>query len=199
MLAKRCFDLLFTIPGLIFLSPLFIVIAVWIKLDSTGEVFFRQKRVGLHGRIFEILKFRTMIAEAPKQGLQITVGQDNRITRCGYILRKYKLDELPQLINVLIGDMSLVGPRPEVPRYIAEYTKRERDIVLSVRPGITDNASIAYRDESSVLAQASSPEETYIQEILPIKISYYIDYVHNRSLWNDFIIIWRTFAAILKR
>ncbi len=138
MLAKRCFDLVFTIPGLISLTPVFFFISLWIKSDSSGPIFFRQERVGLGGDSFRIYKFRTMIIDAEKKGKQITVGADCRITNSGRFLRKYKLDELPQLLNVIKGEMSLVGPRPEVPRYVAEYSQEIRDIVLSVPPGITD-------------------------------------------------------------
>lgn len=141
MLAKRCFDLFFTIPGVIILMPVFLLIGLWIKFDCSGPVFFRQQRVGLAGIPFGIYKFRTMVVDAEKQGKQITIGADRRITPSGHFLRKYKLDELPQLINILRGDMSLVGPRPEVPRYVAEYQEDIRQIVLSVLPGITDYAN----------------------------------------------------------
>lgn len=197
MVAKRIFDLLFTVPGLLILAPILVVLAIWIKLDSRGPVFFRQERGGLGNKTFEILKFRTMVVDAEKRGKQITIGEDARITRSGKWMRKYKLDELPQLINVLRGEMSLVGPRPEVPRYIAEYSEEDRGIVLSVPPGITDYASIEYRDENEVLGRAENPEKTYIEEILPIKIAYYKRYVAERSLWGDFVLILRTFRAIL--
>ncbi len=198
MIAKRIFDLFFTIPGIVVLLPMFIFIAIWIKIDSKGPVFFRQERVGYREKVFKILKFRTMITDAEKRGKQITIGEDARITGSGKFLRKYKLDELPQLINVLLGDMSLVGPRPEVPRYVTEYTEEEKDIVFSVLPGITDNASIEYRDESQVLGRAENPEVAYIEEVLPIKIAYYKKYVMKKSLWGDFVIIIRTFLAIIK-
>lgn len=199
MLAKRCFDLFFTLPGILFLMPFFIVISFWIKLDSPGPIFFRQKRIGLSGIPFSIYKFRTMIVDAEKRGKQITVGADLRITRSGQFLRKYKLDELPQLINVLLGDMSLVGPRPEVPRYVEEYPEDTRRIVLSVPPGITDYASIEYRDENKILGLAKDPEKAYIEEILPIKLQYYVRYVRERSLRLDFLLIIRTFVAIGKK
>jgi lipopolysaccharide/colanic/teichoic acid biosynthesis glycosyltransferase len=198
MLAKRCFDLFFTIPGVIILMPVFLLTAIWIKKDSQGPIFFRQQRIGLAGVPFGIYKFRTMIVDAEMQGKQITVGADRRITSSGQFLRKYKLDELPQLINVLIGDMSLVGPRPEVPRYVAEYPEEIREIVLSVLPGITDYASIEYKDENEVLGRATDPEKAYIEEVLPIKLKYCVQYVKERDLWLDFGLIIRTFVAIIR-
>jgi lipopolysaccharide/colanic/teichoic acid biosynthesis glycosyltransferase len=198
MLAKRCFDLFFTIPGVIFLMPVFLLVSIWIKFDSCGPLFFRQERIGLAGTSFRIYKFRTMVVDAEKQGKQITVGADRRITSSGQFLRKYKLDELPQLINVLKGEMSLVGPRPEVPRYVAEYPEDIRKIVLSVPPGITDYASIEYRDENEVLGRSTDPEMTYIEEVLPIKLKYYVQYVREWSLWLDFVLIIRTFVAIIR-
>lgn len=194
---KRLFDLVFTIPGVIVLSPVLLVLALWVHFDSDGPVFFRQERVGRKGVNFRIFKFRTMVVDAERKGKQITVGADKRVTRSGEVLRKYKLDELPQLFNVILGDMSLVGPRPEVPRYIAEYTEEERAEVLSVRPGITDNASIEFRSENEILGQAQNPEWTYIHEVLPIKIRYYREYVGNHSVMGDFVIILKTFKAIL--
>lgn len=198
MLAKRCFDLFFTSIGLILLIPVFLLIFLCVKLDSPGPVFFRQERVGLDGVIFRIYKFRTMIIDAEKCGKQITIGADQRITASGQFLRKYKLDELPQLINVLMGDMSLVGPRPEVPRYVAEYPPHIREIVLSVMPGITDYASIEYRDENEILGRAINPEKAYIEEVLPIKLAYYVRYVKERTLWLDFLLIIRTFLVIVR-
>lgn len=198
MLAKRCFDLFFTIPGVIILMPVFLLIALWIKFDSSGPVFFRQERVGWAGVSFRIYKFRTMVVDAEKQGKQITIGADRRITPSGHFLRKYKLDELPQLINILKGEMSLVGPRPEVPRYVTEYPEGIREIVLSVPPGITDYASIEYKDENEVLGRAADPEKAYIEEVLPIKLKYYVQYVRERSLWLDFLLIIRTFVAIVR-
>lgn len=196
-MAKRFFDLIFTIPGMVLLFPVFCILMLWIRLDSPGPVFFRQERVGLYERPFNIFKFRTMVVNAERLGKQITVGADCRVTRSGKFLRKYKLDELPQLINVLLGDMSLVGPRPEVPRYVREYTREERQIVFSVRPGITDRASIEYRDENDVLGRASDPEQAYIHEVLPIKIAYYKEYARGHTIWGDFMLIWRTFWAVL--
>jgi lipopolysaccharide/colanic/teichoic acid biosynthesis glycosyltransferase len=198
MIAKRCFDLFFTIPGVIILSPILGVIALWIKLDSKGPIFFRQERVGLHGKIFRIFKFRTMIVDAEIYGKQITIGNDKRVTNSGYFLRKYKFDELPQLFNICLGEMSLVGPRPEVPRYIEEYTEEEKAVVLSVLPGITDYASIEYKNENEVLGKATDPEKAYIKEILPIKIQYYRRYVDEQSLMKDFMLIVKTFLAIFR-
>lgn len=198
MIAKRLFDLVVSALGLIILSPLFVVISMGIKLESVGPVFFRQERVGRWGKVFSIHKFRTMVVDAERKGLQITVGADPRVTRVGVVLRKYKLDELPQLVDVLIGKMSFVGPRPEVPRYIAYYPVNVADIVLSVRPGITDRASIEYKDENEVLAKASDPHKAYVEEVLPVKISYYLDYVKNRSFLDDLRIILATVFAIFR-
>lgn len=170
MVAKRIFDLLFSLMGILVLAPIFLAIAVWIKVDSPGSVFFRQVRVGQFGKEFRIYKFRTMVTNAEALGKQITVGEDPRITDCGRFLRKYKLDELPQLFNVLKGDMSLVGSRPEVPKYVALYTPEQLK-VLELPPGITDLASIRFRNESELLAQAENPEEFYVKEIMPQKSS----------------------------
>jgi lipopolysaccharide/colanic/teichoic acid biosynthesis glycosyltransferase len=196
-MAKRLFDLFWVTFGLLILSPIFVLIAVWIKLDSRGPIFFRQERVGQKGKIFKVLKFRTMVPDAEKLGLKITVGGDSRITRSGHLLRKYKLDELPQLFNVLLGEMSLVGPRPEVPEYVELYPADVREIVLSVKPGITDLASLEYKDENDLLKDVENPREVYIQNILPRKLDYYVRYVEQRSLWFDFNIILRTIAAIV--
>ena len=198
-MAKRLFDLLLSSLGLLALAPLLLLIAAWIKLDSPGPVMFRQERVGRFGRPFRIHKFRTMRHEPVGQGLQITVGADRRITRAGAFLRASKLDELPQLLDVWLGDMSLVGPRPEVPRYVAHYPAEVRDKVLSVRPGITDIASIEYRDESAVLARAADPEHAYIHEVLPHKLALAARYVERSSLWLDAWLIWRTLVAIVRR
>lgn len=196
---KRCFDFISSAAGLVLLSPLFLVIAAWIKLDSEGPVFFRQERVGRFGRNFFIHKFRTMAVDSEARGPQITIGKDRRVTRAGHLLRKMKLDELPQLIDVLSGQMSIVGPRPEVPRYIALYPEEVRAKVLSVRPGITDWASIRFKDENDILARSSSPEDAYVREVLPIKQRYYVEYVDNRSFLGDLGIIFATLGAILKR
>jgi lipopolysaccharide/colanic/teichoic acid biosynthesis glycosyltransferase len=198
-MAKRVFDVLFSAAVLLLLSPLLIAVAAWIRLDSRGPVLFRQVRVGLHGREFRILKFRTMHVDAPSRGPQITVGRDPRITRAGHWLRKYKIDEFPQFINVLLGDMSVVGPRPEVPRYVAMYPPATRQLVLSVRPGITDLASIEYRDENELLGRSADPERTYVEQVMPAKLAYCERYVRDRSFAGDLGIIGRTFAASFVR
>ncbi len=197
-MSKRLFDLLASGLGLLLLSPVLLGIAVWIKFDSPGQVFFRQERVGQGGRVFRIHKFRTMVTSAEQIGLQITVGADARVTRVGKWLRKYKLDEFPQLIDVWLGQMSLVGPRPEVPRYVSTYPIDVRDIVLSVRPGITDKASIEFKDENEILGKAIDPNEAYIKEILPIKLAYAVEYVRNQSLLGDFGLIFRTLKALIR-
>lgn len=196
MIAKRIFDLVFSLAGTFLLSPIFICIAAWIKLDSSGEVFFRQERVGHRGKSFRIFKFRTMCLDGETKGRQITVGEDPRITRSGKFLRHYKLDELPQLLNVVLGEMSLVGPRPEVPRYVALYPSDVRDQVLSVPPGITDYASIEYKDENAILGRATDPDRAYIEEVMPVKLRYYQRYVAERNLWVDFTLILKTLKAI---
>jgi len=197
-MAKRAFDWVMSSLGLLVLAPVLMLIALAVKLDSPGPVFFRQERVGRHGRPFRIHKFRTMQHAPQGQGLQITVGADARITRVGQVLRRTKLDELPQLIDVWVGTMSLVGPRPEVPRYVAHYPAQYKDKVLSVRPGITDIASIEYRDEASVLARAADPEQAYIREVLPHKLALAARYVDEASLWTDIRLILRTLAAIAR-
>jgi lipopolysaccharide/colanic/teichoic acid biosynthesis glycosyltransferase len=194
-MSKRLFDFAAALAGLILLAPMFALVALWIKHDSPGPVFFRQQRVGRHGKLFSIFKFRTMTATRAGQ-LQLTVGHDSRITCAGKFLRDYKLDELPQLINVLQGTMSLVGPRPEVPRYVDCYPPDVRAIVLSVAPGITDWAAIHYRDESAILGRAADPERAYLETILPAKLDYYTRYVRERSFWTDLRIIFSTLAAI---
>jgi len=198
-MSKRLFDLVCASLGLLVLAPVLLLMALAIKLDSPGPVFFRQERVGRFGQPFRIHKFRTMRHDPAGQGLQITVGADRRITRVGGLLRRTKLDELPQLIDVWLGTMSLVGPRPEVPRYVAHYPVELRDKVLSVRPGITDIASIEYRDESQVLAQAADPEQAYIQQVLPHKLALAASYVDQASVWLDIKLILRTIAAIAGR
>lgn len=197
MLSKRLFDLLAAGCGLVLLAPLLLAIALWVRLDSPGPVLFRQCRVGRYGRPFDIYKFRTM-AERPDAGGQLTVGQDPRITRAGHFLRRSKLDELPQLLNVVQGTMSLVGPRPEVPRYVACYPPDVRRDVLSVAPGITDLAAIQYKDENTLLGHAADPERTYVEIILPAKLAYYQRYVRERSFWLDLTILARTLAALLR-
>lgn len=197
MLSKRLFDVVAAGAGLVVLAPLLLAIALWIRLDSPGPALFRQRRVGRHGVPFDILKFRTM-ADQPDAGRQLTVGHDPRITLAGRFLRRAKLDELPQLLNVLEGTMSLVGPRPEVQRYVDCYPPDVRRTVLSVAPGITDLASILYKEESEILGRARDPEQAYVQTILPVKLAYYQRYVHERSFWLDLRIIFRTLAAIVR-
>lgn len=199
MAAKRAFDLLLSGLGLLLLSPLLFGIALWIKLDSPGPVLFRQERVGRGGRAFLIHKFRTMAPDAPVRGPQITIGADARITRAGRWLRASKLDELPQLWDVLRGAMSLVGPRPEVPRYVAMYPAELRAVVLSVRPGITDTASLEYRDESRLLAEAADPERCYAEVILPAKLALSARYVQTRSFGGDIRLVLRTLRALIRR
>jgi lipopolysaccharide/colanic/teichoic acid biosynthesis glycosyltransferase len=196
LLSKRIFDLVAASLGLLLLSPLMLLAAVLIKLESRGPAIFRQERVGRNGRIFRIHKFRTMRHTNGANSAQLTVGEDPRITRIGRFLRNFKLDELPQLIDVLHGDMSLVGPRPEVPRYVRYYTERDRMIVLSVPPGITDFASIRYREESALLGQARDPNEIYVKRILPKKLRYYRFYVRRRSVLLDIRLILMTICAV---
>ncbi len=195
-MAKRTFDLLAAVLGLLLLAPVLAALAAWIRLDSSGPALFRQERVGRGGRPFRIYKFRTMVVDAPGRGPEITVGRDPRVTRAGAFLRRTKLDELPQLLNVLLGDMSLVGPRPEVPRYVALYPAATRQKVLSVRPGLTDEAAIQYADESSLLAAAVDPERAYVEQVLPRKLALYESYVDSRSLAGDIGIILRTLRRI---
>lgn len=196
-MAKRLFDMLLAALGLLLLSPLMLAVAVWIKLDSPGPVFFRQERVGRFGVPFRIHKFRTMVHGG--KGALITVGADARITRAGARLRRAKLDELPQLIDVLRGAMSLVGPRPEVPRYVALYPAALRDKVLSVRPGITDVASLEYRDENERLAQAADPEREYVDVVMPAKLQLAAHYVDHASLGFDLQLILKTVRLIWLR
>ena len=196
---KRLFDFIASFFGLILLTPTFVLSALWIKIDSRGPIFFRQERVGFQGSLFRIHKFRTMVLDAEKKGKQITVGADSRITTVGGFLRKYKLDELPQLIDVLVGNMSLVGPRPEVSKYIDYYSDDEKHDVLSVKPGITDNASIEFRDESELLTSSKDPEATYISEVLPRKIALYRKYVRERSFFGDVVIIFKTIFLIISK
>jgi lipopolysaccharide/colanic/teichoic acid biosynthesis glycosyltransferase len=194
---KRAFDLLVSAALLLLLAPLMVLIALWVKLDSTGPALFRQQRVGQHGKLFSIHKFRTMRAQAG--GLGLTVGADARITRAGQWLRRLKLDELPQLFDVLRGAMSLVGPRPELPRYVALYPADLRAQVLAVRPGITDPASLAFRDEAERLAQSADPEMAYVQEILPVKLRLSAEYAARASLWTDLRLIARTALLLVGR
>ncbi len=195
-MAKRLFDIVCAGLGLVLLSPLLLAVAVWIKLDSRGPVMFRQERVGRFGAPFRIHKFRTMRVDAPRLGPQITIGDDARITRSGRWLRATKVDELPQLWDVLRGAMSLVGPRPEVPRYVALYPAELRELVLSVRPGITDPASLSFRNESELLARAEDPEREYVEVVMPMKLRLAADYVRNASLGGDIRLILATLGAI---
>lgn len=193
----RFFDFVLSLVGLVILAPIFIVLAVWIKIDSVGPVFYKQIRVGQNGKDFGLFKFRSMVVDADKKGLITVGGKDPRITRSGYFIRKYKLDELPQLINVLVGDMSLVGPRPEVRKYV-EFYDDEQNKVLSVKPGITDYASIEYMDENEILGKSMDPEKIYIEEIMPEKIKYNMKYIKNRSLIEYFKIIFLTVLKIIR-
>lgn len=196
---KRLFDVVLSALALLMLFPLMLVLALAVRLDSAGPAVFRQTRVARGGRPFQMLKFRSMIAATPCDGLLITAADDSRITRVGALLRRSKLDELPQLVNVLKGDMSFVGPRPEVPRYVALYPPHLRDLILSVRPGITDEASIEFSDESALLAGAADPERRYIDEILPRKLQIYADYARQHSLVGDIVILLRTMGLAARR
>lgn len=193
---KRLFDIIASALGLIVLSPLFLVLAVWIKVDSKGPVFYRQTRVGWHNKDFRIFKFRSMRVGSDRGSLVTIGGRDPRITKSGYYIRKYKLDEFPQLINVLIGDMSLVGPRPEVRHYV-DYWTPEQMRVLDVRPGITDPASIKFRNENELMAQAGDPEQYYINVIMQEKLRLYLEYVDNQSFLYDLRLIFATLRAVI--
>lgn len=188
-MVKRLFDFLVALLALIVLSPVLLVVGAMIRIDSRGPVLFRQERVGRHGRLFRIHKFRTMSLDAGGSGLQVTAADDRRITRIGHMLRRYKIDELPQLIDVLVGNMSLVGPRPEVPRYVAAWPADAREEILSVRPGITDPIALEYFDEAVLLAGSANAEWTYLHEILPRKVSGYRHYVKRRTFWGDMHVI----------
>jgi len=193
---KRFFDIIASFIGLILLLPLFSLIALWIKIDSKGPIFYRQERVGQKGKFFKIHKFRTMKELSEDRG-KLTVGEDNRITQCGQFLRKFKFDELPQLIDVFIGNMSLVGPRPEVQEFIDTYPVDMRNKILSIKPGITDMASIEMANENDILGKYENPQQAYIEHILPIKQNYYLNYVDNHSIWGDIKIIFLTFKRII--
>ncbi|RRD49037.1 sugar transferase [Arachnia propionica] len=195
-LAKRLFDILASACGLVLLAPLFLVLAILIWIGDRGPVFFRQERVGRHGRTFRIHKFRTM--RVANTGSLVTQSNDNRITPVGAVLRKWKLDELPQLIDVLKGDMSIVGPRPEVPKYVALWDPVARDEILQFRPGISDPAAIAFRNEQEELAAFDDPEAHYVNVILPKKVAMYRDYVRNQSFPGDLKLILGTFVAIVR-
>ena len=194
---KRLFDIVASACGLILLSPLFFIVSVWIKLDSIGPVFYRQMRVGRYNKDFKIFKFRTMRVGADKGSLVTIGGRDPRVTRIGYYLRKFKIDELPQLINVFIGDMSLVGPRPEVRHYVNYWTSEQLH-VLDVRPGITDPASIKFRNENELMESAEDPESFYINVIMQEKLKLYLEYVHNASFWYDIKLIFKTIYTVVK-
>lgn len=194
-MGKRAMDLLFAVVGLVLFAPLMLALAIAIKLDSPGPVFFRQERVGRGGRIFRIHKFRTMV-QRPADGLQLTVGHDARITRVGQWIRVRRFDEIPQLIDVFVGDMSIVGPRPEVPRYVALYPAQVRAKVLSVRPGITDPAALAFRNEAELLAKASDPEREYVEVIMPRKLQHAVAYAERASVWTDLLLIGRTLRVL---
>ena len=194
---KRLFDIVASGLGLLFLSPIFLVLAIWIKIDSKGPVFYRQVRVGLNNKDFKIFKFRSMRVGADTGSLITIGGRDPRVTRSGYFIRKFKFDELPQLINVFLGDMSLVGPRPEVRHYVNYWTP-EQMRVLSVQPGITDPASIKFRNENELMEKAEDPENYYINVIMQEKIKLYLEYVDNHSFWGDIMLIFKTFWTIVK-
>lgn len=196
LIAKRAMDIAISTAALCVLWPVFLLIALAIVIDDPGPVFYRQVRVGRGGRPFRIFKFRTMVVDADKKGLSITVGRDSRITRVGAFLRKTKLDELAQLLNVLCGQMSFVGPRPEVPRYVELYTPYQRQVLL-VRPGITDYASIAYRNENDLLAGADDPEKMYIETIMPDKIELNMKYLREISPLADLRLILKTVIAVI--
>ena len=194
---KRIFDIVASGFGLIVLSPLFLILAIWIKLDSKGPVFYRQVRVGRGNKDFRIFKFRSMSVGADKGSLVTIGGHDPRVTRSGYFIRKFKFDELPQLINVLVGDMSLVGPRPEVRHYV-DYWTPEQMHVLDVRPGITDPASIKFRNENELMEKAEDPEKYYIEVIMQEKIKLYLEYVEKHNFFYDLGLIFKTFWVIAK-
>ncbi|MCK9256120.1 MAG: sugar transferase [Bacteroidales bacterium] len=193
---KRVFDLFFSFFGLMFLFPFLLIISLLIMLDSKGGVFYRQLRVGKGGKDFYIFKFRTMKPNSDKQGLLTVGGRDNRITKIGVFLRKYKIDEFPQLINAFIGDMSIVGPRPEVRKYVDLYNDEQKQ-VLNLRPGITDYASIEFSRENELLAKSENPEKTYIEEIMPTKLQLNLKYINEACLQTDLKIIFKTLKKIL--
>ena len=194
---KRIMDIVFSLGFILVLTPILLLIAIWIKLDSTGPVFYLQERIGLHRKPFRIYKFRTMHPDADKRGLLTVGGRDPRVSRAGYYLRKFKLDELPQFFNVLGGSMSLVGPRPEVKRYVDLYNSTQLN-VLNVKPGITDYASIEYSDENELLGKAADPERTYIDEIMPAKLELNLKYINDQGIFTDCKILFRTFLKIVR-
>lgn len=192
----RFLDFLFSFIGVILLSPFLFLIALFVKLSSNGPVLFNQSRIGLNGAEFKVFKFRSMRLNSDRLGLLTVGGRDPRVTSVGYFLRKYKLDELPQLFNVLIGDMSLVGPRPEVKKYVDFYTQEQRK-VLAVRPGITDWASIYYRDENAILGKSINPEKDYVEKVMPDKLNYNLIYIKNYGVLEYFKIIFCTLWYIV--
>ena len=194
---KRLFDICASAFGILILTVPFIIVSIAIKIESKGPVIFKQERVGLNGKHFKIWKFRSMVVNAESKGLQITSKEDCRVTKVGKIIRKLKIDELAQLFNVLFGQMSFVGPRPEVPKYVEMYTEEQRK-VLSVKPGITDLASIEYCDENNLLDSSEDPEKTYIEEIMPKKLALNIEYIEKAGFFYDIGLIFKTFARILK-
>lgn len=194
---KRIFDIVFSFIGLVILLPFFIIMALLIIIDSRGGVFYKQARVGKNGINFYLFKFRSMRTGADKKGLLTVGGRDSRITRMGYFIRKYKIDELPQLLNVFLGDMSLVGPRPEVRKYVDLYNEKQKQ-VLSVKPGITDYASIEYSNENELLGKAENPEQVYIDEIMPKKLKLNLKYIDEQGIITDLKIIFKTVAKIVK-
>ncbi|MFL0352523.1 sugar transferase [Xanthomarina sp. GH4-25] len=194
---KRLFDIIFSFVGIALLLPILLIIAFLIKIESKGSLFYLQTRVGKHHKDFKIFKFRTMLVDSDKKGLLTLGDRDPRITKIGYFLRKYKLDELPQLINVLIGNMSFVGPRPEVRKYVNYYSK-EDDIIFSVKPGITDYASISFRNEAELLKTTNNPETYYIEHILPEKLKLNKEYINSNNLFTDLKIIFKTFIIIIE-
>lgn len=196
-MVKRIFDIVFSFIGLVLLLPFFIIIALLIVIDSPGGVFYKQARVGKNGIDFYLFKFRSMRTGADKKGLLTVGGRDSRITRMGYFIRKYKIDELPQLLNVFLGDMSLVGPRPEVRKYVDLYNEEQKQ-VLSVKPGITDYASIEYSNENEILGKAENPEKVYIDEIMPAKLKLNLKYIAEQGIITDLKIIIKTIGKIVK-
>jgi lipopolysaccharide/colanic/teichoic acid biosynthesis glycosyltransferase len=198
-MAKRLIDLLLAALGLMVLAPLLLAAMAWVRLDSPGPVLFRQERVGRGGRTFRIHKLRTMFVDAAKRGPAVTELDDPRVTRAGRWLRHYRIDELPQLIDVIVGDMSLVGPRPELPRFVALYPPELRDCVLAVRPGITDPAALEFADEAELMAGSTDPEHTYIDVILPRKLRRQADYARRANWVSDLAVIARTLRMLAQR
>lgn len=194
---KRIFDIFFSCIGLVILLPFFIIIGLLLVIDSPGGVFYKQARVGKNNIDFYLFKFRSMRTGADKKGLLTVGGRDSRITRMGYFIRKYKIDELPQLLNVFLGDMSLVGPRPEVRKYVDLYNEKQKQ-VLSVKPGITDYASIEYSNENELLGKAENPEQVYIDEIMPAKLKLNLKYIDEQGISTDLKIIFKTIGKIIK-